>query len=160
MTKVRTLILLRHAKAGDGHGLPDWERPLTERGERDAGRAGEEVRRLGLEPEVVLCSPARRTRRTAQLAFPSVEVRHQQGIYQARPEELLEALRLVEPELRTVALCGHNPSVHELAVMLTGGEHAFPPGAFAVIRFASPWGELWPGEGSVAARWEPGGVTG
>ncbi|MFD2356474.1 SixA phosphatase family protein [Nonomuraea ferruginea] len=155
MTEVRTLILLRHAKAAQAPGVPDKDRALTDRGERDAKRAGEELRMLGLEPEVVLCSPARRTRRTAELAFPGVEVRYELAIYQAYPEELLERLRLLDPDHGTVALCGHNPAVHELALMLAEGDYLFRPGTFAVIKTAVPWPELSAGEGELVTSWGP-----
>ncbi|MFG1947568.1 SixA phosphatase family protein [Nonomuraea sp. NPDC048826] len=156
MTELRTLILLRHAKAATPTlAMSDEDRPLTERGERDAERAGEELRILGLEPEVVLCSPARRTRRTAELAFPGVPTRYEPEIYLAYPEGLLERLRRQDPDLHTLALCGHNPAVHELATMLTGGDHGFRPGTFAVIRCAVPWPELSSGEGELIKRWDP-----
>ncbi|MGI5268462.1 SixA phosphatase family protein [Nonomuraea sp. CA-218870] len=153
---MRTLILLRHAKAANQTlAMPDKDRPLTDRGERDAERAGEELRILGLTPEVVLCSPARRARRTAELAFPGVQARYEPAIYQAYPEELLERLRLQDPDHATVALCGHNPAVHELALTLTGGDYGFGPGTFVVIRCAVPWAELSSGLGELITRWDP-----
>lgn len=155
MTQVRTLIVLRHAKAAQVPGLSDPERPLTERGERDAGRAGDEIRAAGLSPEAVLCSPALRTRRTAELAFPDVEISYEREIYEAFPEELLDLVHRTDPELGTVVLCGHNPGVHELALQLGGGDYEFRPGAFAVIQVESAWVDLWPGEGRLVAHWDP-----
>jgi len=153
------LIVLRHAKAAHVPGLADRERPLTDRGERDARRAGEEIRAAGLEPEVVLCSPAVRTRRTAELAFPGAEISYEREIYEAYPEDLLALLQRGDPGLGTVVLCGHNPGVHELALALAGGDpggdHAFRPGAFAVIEVDAPWTDLHPGEGRLISRWDP-----
>ncbi|MGR6913053.1 SixA phosphatase family protein [[Actinomadura] parvosata] len=152
---MRTLIVLRHAKAAQVPGLADRERPLTDRGERDAERAGDEIRAAGLEPGVVLCSPAVRTRRTAELAFPDVEISYEREIYEAYPEDLLEVVRRADPDLSTVVLCGHNPGVHELALGLAGGDYVFRPGAFAVIGVESSWEELWPGQGRLLSRWDP-----
>ncbi|WP_346433989.1 SixA phosphatase family protein [Nonomuraea composti] len=152
---MRTLIVLRHAKAAQVPGLADRERPLTDRGERDAARAGDEIRAAGLEPGVVLCSPAVRTRRTAELAFPDVEISYEREIYEAYPEDLLEVVRRADPDLSTVVLCGHNPGVHELALGLAGGDYVFRPGAFAVIGVESSWQELWPGQGRLLTRWDP-----
>jgi phosphohistidine phosphatase len=149
------LIVLRHAKAAQVPGLADRERPLTDRGERDAKRVGDELRAAGLEPDAVLCSPAVRTRRTAELAFPEVEISYERDIYEAYPEELLELLRRTDPDLSTVVLCGHNPGVHELALGLAGGEYVFRPGAFAVIEVEPPWEDLWPGQGRLITRWDP-----
>ncbi|WP_246064281.1 SixA phosphatase family protein [Nonomuraea longispora] len=152
---MRTLIVLRHAKAAQIAGLLDRERPLTDRGEHDAKRAGDEIRAAGFAPEMVLCSPALRTRRTAELAFPEVEVRYERDIYEAYSDELLELVRRCDPGLGTVVLCGHNPGVHELALGLAGGDYVFRPGAFAAIRVESPWAELGQGESRLITRWDP-----
>src|SRR5690242_15813577 len=63
----RRLILLRHAKSDWPEGVADLDRPLAERGRADAPVAGRELARLGV-PDVVLCSPAQRTRATWELA--------------------------------------------------------------------------------------------
>lgn len=153
---MRTLILLRHAKAADPVlGMPDKDRPLTDRGERDAARAGEELKALGLTPEVVLSSSARRTEQTTRLAFPGLAARYEDTLYHAHADDLLERLRRLDPDHRVVALVGHNPAVHELALMLAGGDYGFRPGTFAVIRCASPWPELAAGEGELVTLWDP-----
>ncbi|HLU71045.1 MAG TPA: histidine phosphatase family protein [Nonomuraea sp.] len=152
----RTLILIRHAQAVSQRlGSSDKDRQLTERGERDAEQAGEELRKLGLVPELVLSSSATRTKQTTALVFPGATARYEDGLYQAYAEELLERLRRLDPDLSTVALCGHNPAVHELAVMLTGDVTGFEPGTFAVIECAAPWPELSTGEGEQVTRWCP-----
>ncbi|SEL51473.1 SixA phosphatase family protein [Nonomuraea pusilla] len=155
MTGLRTLILLRHAKAAQVPGLADRDRPLTGRGERDAARAGEELRAAGLNPDAVLCSPALRTRRTAELAFPEAEISFERDIYEAYPEELLRVLQRVRPEAGTVVLCGHNPGVHELSLQLAGGDYGFRPGTFAVIGVEAAWADLWPGDGRLVTVWAP-----
>lgn len=68
----RTLVLLRHAKAENRDGIADLDRPLTVRGHADAMAAGAWLAQSGHVPNLVLCSPARRTRQTWQqvaLAF-------------------------------------------------------------------------------------------
>ncbi|MFF0310888.1 SixA phosphatase family protein [Streptosporangium sp. NPDC004379] len=151
----RTLVVLRHAEAATVPGLADRDRPLTARGEHDARGAGEALTDLGLRPEVVLCSPALRTRRTAELALPGADIRFETGIYEAYPDELLELLRRSDPEVRTLALVGHNPGVHELVLGLSGvdGGDGFPPGTFAVLETEDEWIGL--GEGRGVARWSP-----
>ncbi|MEV0582914.1 histidine phosphatase family protein [Nonomuraea sp. NPDC050310] len=147
----RTLILLRHAKAAQVLGLADRERPLTDRGEADAQRAGEAIRSRGLGPDLVVCSPAVRTRRTAELAFPDAEISFEREIYEAYPDDLVAVIRRTGDEVRTLVLCGHNPAIEELA----GAEHHMRPGAFAVIEVDSSWVDLWPGEGRLVERWDP-----
>ncbi|GLX05798.1 histidine phosphatase family protein [Microbispora sp. NBRC 16548] len=151
---VRTLVVVRHAKAGHAPGLPDSERPLTPGGERDARAAGEEIRRLvpgltsGLTPGLVLCSPSVRTRRTAELLGLDAPVEIERDIYEAYPDDLLGVLRRTDGEIASVVLVGHNPGVHELVAALTDARlDGFPPGAYAVIELDVPWEDVAPGTG-------------
>ncbi|MDP9847363.1 SixA phosphatase family protein [Streptosporangium lutulentum] len=161
----RTLIVLRHAQAAHGSGLPDRERPLTERGELDARRVGEALTGMDLRPDLVLCSPSVRTRRTAALALSgfegdftpsSADILFEPVIYEAYFEELLTLIRRSDPETRTLMLIGHNPGVHDLVRELTGwdGDPGFRPGAFAVIEIDDEWAGLDTGRGVI--RWSPG----
>ncbi|WP_431044796.1 SixA phosphatase family protein [Streptomyces sp. P1-3] len=65
---VRWLVLLRHAKSAWPDGVDDQERPLAPRGRRDAPAAGRWLRDVGRVPDLAICSPARRTRETWELA--------------------------------------------------------------------------------------------
>ncbi|MCG5215228.1 SixA phosphatase family protein [Streptosporangium sp. KLBMP 9127] len=156
---MRTLIVLRHAKAAQVLGLPDRERPLTGRGERDAKSVGERLQALGLLPDLVLCSPSVRTSRTAELALaelaPDAPVEFARGIYEAYADELLDLIHETGSEVGTLLLVGHNPGVHELVMNLTSGDGdpGFPPGAFAVIEAAGEWRHLR--SGTAVTRWNP-----
>ncbi|MGI5161936.1 SixA phosphatase family protein [Microbispora sp. CA-102843] len=146
----RTLVVVRHAKAGHAPGLPDSERPLTSGGERDARTAGEEIRRFAtmLNPVLVLCSPSVRTRRTAELLGLDASVEIERDIYEAYPDDLLGVLRRTDGEIASVVLVGHNPGVHELVTALTDARlDGFPPGAYAVIELDVPWEDAAPGTG-------------
>ncbi|MEU7885833.1 histidine phosphatase family protein [Microbispora bryophytorum] len=162
----RTLVVVRHAKAGHAPGLPDGERPLTPGGERDARAAGEEIRRIvpglttglttgrtaeltsGPTSGLVLCSPSVRTRRTAELLGLDAPVEIERDIYEAYPDDLLGVLRRTDGEIASVVLVGHNPGVHELVAALTGTRlDGFPPGAYAVIELDVPWEDVAPGTG-------------
>ncbi len=138
---VRTLVVMRHAEAGHVPGLSDRERPLTEAGERDAREAGELIGRL--KPDLVICSPAVRTLRTAELLGLDAPVETEREIWEAYPEELLDLLRRTDPDVHTLVLVGHNPGVHQLVLGLTGTTgDGFPPGAVAVIRLRESWAEV------------------
>jgi Phosphohistidine phosphatase SixA len=160
---MRRLIILRHAKAEQVPGKQDRERALTDRGERDARRAGRVLGELGLVPDLVLCSPARRTRQTAELALaefaPDATVYHERELYLAAPEELLAVVQRTDPDVGTLLLVGHNPGAHHLFLGLTGtspeADPGFPTCAFAVVETEAAWEHLWPGEGRAVARWTP-----
>ncbi|WP_433499242.1 SixA phosphatase family protein [Sphaerimonospora sp. CA-214678] len=141
---VKTLVVVRHAEAGHVPGLPDRERPLTDEGEHDARAAGEIIGRL--RPDLVVCSPAVRTLRTAELLGLDAPVETEREIWEAYPEELLDLLRRTDPDVRTLVLVGHNPGVHRLLLGLIGTADGdfppgFPPGTAAVIRLPGPWAE-------------------
>ncbi|GAA1394907.1 histidine phosphatase family protein [Catellatospora coxensis] len=126
-TRPRTLVLLRHAKADRPAGLADTDRPLTDRGHADAAAAGAWMVNHGYVPDLVLCSPARRTRQTwhsvavALAGAGSPVVRYERRLYEGSPDELLALIREVEPEFRTVLVIGHNPTISQLSAQLDAG---------------------------------------
>lgn len=147
----RTLLLLRHAKAVRD-GADDFERPLAPRGRAAAGDLATHLAATA-RPDIVLCSAARRTRETLDPILGrfdhDLQVRIERALYLAEVETLLTAIHALPPEARTALLIGHNPGMHELAVMLVGAGDAhlrrqldekFPTGALAAIEIAGPWG--------------------
>jgi phosphohistidine phosphatase len=120
----RTLVILRHAKAERPAESADVDRPLTERGHADAGAAGAWLAAHGYHPDLVLCSPARRTRQTwhgiavALTPNGATEVRYEPSVYEAGPSGLLTLIQAIEPRFHTVLLIGHNPTMSLLSAML------------------------------------------
>ena len=160
------LLLLRHAKSSwDDTKQPDRERPLSKRGRRAAGAMRKAMRDLGLIPDLVLVSPATRTQETLARLEPWDEtplIEPVEALYLASAPQLLEVLNGVAETVRSVLLIGHNPGMHELAMMLAGpaamGEqnHAarrlaagFPTAALAEFGIAGTWRQLGAGGGSL-----------
>lgn len=117
---MRQLVLLRHAKAVvDSDTGQDFDRPLAPRGREDAPVVGKALADAGAEPELVLVSAAKRTRETWELvsaAFPGVEARFLDELYDATAETLLH---LVEhAKVARLMIVGHNPGLQELAIRL------------------------------------------
>ncbi|SNR37729.1 SixA phosphatase family protein [Actinomadura mexicana] len=146
-----TLIVLRHAKAEAGLGIPDTDRKLTDRGRRDATAAGDWLRANDLVPGRVLCSPAARTRETLARLALDAEAAFEPGIYDNDPEGLLALVSETPDETGTLLLVGHNPSVHHLVHDLAGqAPDAFPTCAFAVIDLPpGAWTDVRPGLGTL-----------
>jgi phosphohistidine phosphatase len=159
----RKLYLLRHLKSSwDDASLPDRERPLAPRGRKAGKKIARHLRESGVAPGLVLCSPAVRTRETfgaIRSALGKPEARFPPQLYAASDDELLAAVRAVEPDVQCVLLVGHNPGLHDLALALTGrgDEEArrrlrekLPTGAFVTLSFrAGTWIELMPGSGEL-----------
>jgi phosphohistidine phosphatase len=117
----RRLILLRHAKS-DWPDVPDRDRPLAKRGRRDAPRIGRWLHEHGYQPDVVVCSAARRTRQTWDLVAPelggSPAVRFEPRAYAASAMTLLYLVQELPSRYRTALLIAHNPGLSELAGQL------------------------------------------
>ena len=141
----RTMVLLRHAKAETPSTVPDWERPLTPRGHADATAAGAWLAARGTDPQLVLCSPARRTRETWLDAGSALggqpEVRFSDELYAASVDALLEAVRAVDDTVETVLVIGHNPAVSQLSALLdtSGIATGLRTAGLAVHSFDGPW---------------------
>jgi phosphohistidine phosphatase len=154
---VRRLLLLRHAKSSwDDAGLPDRERPLAPRGEKAAVRIAEHVSSQSIAPDLVLCSTALRTRQTLAALLPvlpgEVEIRLEDELYGASLYGLLARLRELEDSVGVVLVIGHNPTLHALALALTGRGDVldrFPTGALATVALTTPWAELGEGAGEL-----------
>jgi phosphohistidine phosphatase len=156
------LLLLRHAKSSwDDTSLEDRDRPLAPRGQRAAERMADHLRSDVPHPNLVLCSPALRTRETLDRmsnAFVDAEVIVDDELYSAGEDELLERLRALADRFETVAVIGHNPGIHDLAIALaeSGAELGrmgakFPTGALAVLAFDGPWRDVSRGGGLLEA---------
>lgn len=152
---MHTLYLLRHAKSSwSDPTLPDQERPLAPRGRRDAKRVAKHLVQLGIEPDLVLCSSAQRTRETLELVRPALgattSVVLEAELYAASADKLLEHLRAVPDRVASVLLIGHNPGLQDLALLLAsaGAEFArleakFPTAALATLALPNAtWRQL------------------
>ncbi len=112
-----------------------------------------------IQPDLVLCSTALRARQTLEgirPAFGDVQTRFEGSLYGAGAEELLGWLRKVD-EIGSVMVIGHNPGLHDLAVLLSGEgtevirlSEKFPTGALATLEIDS-WQGLGPGEARLQA---------
>ena len=163
MQERRKLIVMRHAKAGELPGGPDFERALRPRGQRDSAAAGRWLSASGLRPDLVLCSAARRTRQTWQYLSgalqpgPPPEVTADRRLYEADSDDVADIVRAAGGDFATILYVGHNPAAAGLVGLLTGTEPAFPTAAIAVIGIQARWADLAAGAGELLASWTPGG---
>ena len=144
---MKKLLLLRHAKSSwEDASLPDFERPLNERGLRAAPLVGKFMREKRLQPDLIICSPAKRTRETIALVLKAAKqeplLRYDERIYEASAGALLEIISQIEDDKTEVLLVGHNPGFENLVESLTGETVRMPTAALARIAFSSErWSE-------------------
>ena len=164
---MKRLYLLRHAKSSwQDPGLPDHDRPLAGRGRRAAAAIGLHLRAQGIEPELVLCSTARRARETLERiepALPTADIRIEPELYGASAGALLERLRRVADDVDSVMVIGHNPGLQRLALDVARPAPAvreldakYPTAALATLTLADPtWQALERGTAELAAFVRP-----
>lgn len=159
---MRQLLLLRHAKSSwDDPRLPDHARPINARGRRNAIAMGAAMRELGLAPDIVLVSSARRTLQTLEAIQPlegSPLIEPMDALYLAPWQGLLDVLRGLRETARSVLVIGHNPGLHDLAMALVGPAgmaaggpmaerlaQSYPTATLTELSLALPWRMLEPG---------------
>ena len=154
-----TLIVMRHAKAGELPGGPDFERALRPRGLRDSAAAGSWLAERGFLPDSVICSAARRTRQTWQQLASTLgsepAFTAEQRLYRADSEDLIEIIRETDADVGTLLYIGHNPAAAELVGLLTHAEPDLPTAGIAVIAIAGDWADLASDGGELLAWWAP-----
>lgn len=145
---MKNLLLLRHAKSSwDKAEIPDHERPLNHRGQKDAPRMGKLMREKGLLPDLTLCSSAIRARQTFELASEALAYRgaieFRDDLYAFEPGAYLRAIRAIPAENDLVMIVGHNPSIEELLSGLTGEHLSIPTAALAEIELGiNEWNQI------------------
>jgi phosphohistidine phosphatase len=156
MGTVKRVYLLRHAKSSwKESGVPDHDRPLARRGRRAAKAIARHLREQGIEPELVLCSTARRARETLVRIEPVLgtpDVRFERELYGASAGVLLDRLHGVPEAVGSVMLIGHNPALQLLALDLARPapglrelEAKFPTAGLATLVFpGASWRALAP----------------
>ncbi|KQX13439.1 phosphohistidine phosphatase [Streptomyces sp. Root431] len=164
----RRIVLLRHAKA-DWSDESDHERPLAERGRKDAPVAGRRLAGTGIGFDLALCSTAVRTRETWKLAVHELSQRprtvYEDRLYEASLGELIALLNEVSDEVSDLLVIGHNPGMHALADALAGesdgdllprmNRSGFPTSAYAVLAFNGSWKSVEHGVGRLVDFWTP-----
>ncbi|GAA3823129.1 SixA phosphatase family protein [Cellulomonas soli] len=162
---IRRLLLLRHAKAEHPQGVVDHQRPLALAGRRQSARVGAALAGSGLVPDLVLCSSSLRTRQTWELVRtnlastldgrsfdPVVELSDE--VYAADVHDVIDLLRAIPEQVRTVLVVGHEPTMSHTAATLagTGSDEGtllrvrvgVPTASWTLLEHEDPWAQLAP----------------
>ena len=160
----RLLVVMRHAKAEQA-GPTDFERPLAERGLRDAREAGAWLAGQGFAADRALVSAALRTRETwaavAAGAGWELEPEADRSLYVAEVDSALDLVGLVDDSVQRLVVIGHNPTMAYLSQLLSDGTapaelegplmSGFPTSALAVFAHEGPWSALTQGSARLVA---------
>lgn len=118
---MKKLILLRHGKAEyPDLDMDDYDRPLTERGKRNAAETGSFIyAQLASPPDLILSSEAKRAFKTAKLAaeqmhYPIEKIKTETGLYLVSAQRTIKYIKLIPSEISSCLLVGHNPGLTDL----------------------------------------------
>ncbi len=153
---MKTLFLNRHAKSSWDHaGLRDFDRPLNDRGMRDAPLMAERLADRGEQVDAILSSTANRALTTAMFfkekLSPTVSMDTTDDIYGAGVRTLLTVVSGVDDQIDNLIMFGHNPGFTDFANYLTGSDiYNIPTCGIVKIRFdINSWGEISGGTGDL-----------
>lgn len=154
---MKHLFICRHAKSSWDHpSLPDFDRPLSERGLFDASVMAQRLVDRGIHPDLICASPAERARKTAEIyadaiGYPLAEISFKQRLYSASASRLLTLLQEIAPSVETLMLVGHNPECTQLAKLLgdTTVDEISSGGMVALDLAVSLWSQVNPHCGSL-----------
>src|SRR6266540_2139931 len=146
---MKTLFLIRHAKSSwDDTALPDKDRPLGDRGRRDAPKMGKRLAERDVNPDLILSSPAMRALTTAQIIAKKLDYKLKDivvddRLYASAADDLLDVIHELGNKLERVMLVGHNPELTELAKRLSSKIASMPTCAVAEFTFdAKSWSDI------------------
>lgn len=133
---MKTLILVRHAKSDWTHDLPDFDRPLNDRGHKDAPRMARFVHEKGIEIQQFVTSPAKRALTTCRYfseVYDNKDIKKVEELYHASSKEFLETINELDDKFDHVALFSHNNGISDFASSLTSEPVLFPTCGVAVF---------------------------
>jgi phosphohistidine phosphatase len=122
---VKTLVLIRHAKSSwDDASVSDADRPLNDRGKRDAPAMAKRLLKAGIHIDRFVSSPAKRARQTAELFAHEYEVKEKKiclvpELYHATQPAFEEVVDSLDDDDDAVAIFSHNPGITAFVNTLT-----------------------------------------
>ncbi len=151
---MKTLLIIRHAKSSwDNINTPDIDRPLNDRGKKDAPAMARKLIKAGIRVNRLVSSPARRARHTAELVAREFNMEEKDivilnELYHAQPATFLQVIAGLDDGDNTVALFSHNPGITAFVNTLSSVRlDNMPTCAVFAVKCGSPkWSEFFSGE--------------
>ena len=122
---LKTLLIIRHAKSSWNTGsLNDFERPLNERGKKDAPIMAQKLIEAGINIDAFISSPAKRAKKTAELFCEEykrkeTDIIFVSALYHATVQTFYQTIENIDDAFATIALFSHNPGITSFVNELT-----------------------------------------
>jgi phosphohistidine phosphatase len=147
---MKRVLIVRHAKSSwDDISVPDFDRPLNDRGKHDAPMMAKRLAGQKVDIDAFISSPAKRAKKTASL-FAKEFGQHKHdlilvdALYHAGVEEFYQAIEQAPNKAKTIALFSHNPGITDFVNTLTDTRVDDMPtcAVFAVKAPIEKWSEF------------------
>ncbi|MHB9030475.1 MAG: SixA phosphatase family protein [Candidatus Latescibacterota bacterium] len=162
---MKTIHLVRHAKAVKGSETNDFDRPLEEKGKWEARDVAEKIKSL-VKPDALVSSPAVRAIQTAEifasvLGYPADKIMKRKSLYGQDKNAFRAVIRELGEGIESVMIFGHNPSITEFArTIISGFGDDMPTAGVAALEVdANSWKEAAEGKGRAIFTEAPGKIT-
>lgn len=151
---MKTIILVRHAKSSwDDFSLKDEERPLTDRGKKNAPEMAKRLLKKKVPIDVILSSPAKRAKSTAEYFAGEYDIAKKKIIlipelYMASNEAFIKTIRNAPEKADSIAIFSHNNGITQFANTLSATriDHMPTCSVFAVKTDINEWSDFEPGK--------------
>lgn len=146
---MKTLYLARHAKSyWKDQSIPDIDRPLNGRGKRDAPFMGEVLNDKKIMLDLIISSPAKRTKKTAieiasKIGYPEKKIQFNEDLYEASSNTIIKLIKKIEEKYDSVMIFGHNPGLTMLNNHLSNHYiDNIPTCGIVALQLDKKWSEL------------------
>ena len=154
---MKTLYVMRHAKSSWADPLlPDFDRPLNERGKADAPEMGKRLKKKGIRPDLIISSPAKRAFKTAQkvakaIDYPKNKILTDKMLYLAGTSAILAVVKETADTVNSLMIFGHNPGWTDFVNEMTGSHiDNIPTTGIAAIQFdVNSWEDVSKNKGKL-----------
>ncbi len=149
---MKRLVLIRHAKSSwSDPAAADFDRKLNKRGKRDAPFMAEKLANRGVHADLIISSPAKRAKKTAQYmakrtGYECRKIYYPVEAYSFSASDLFEIIRKIDDNYGEVLFIGHNYGITDLAAQLTGETLMSIPtaGIVAMTSKIASWSKIRP----------------
>lgn len=144
---MKKLLIMRHAKSDWSDGsIRDFDRPLNNRGKNAASRMGKEIKGRGLNPDLIISSPALRAKMTAEAVAENSgykkDIIWNESFYFGYTSEILQTIKDIDEKEENVIIFGHNPTWSAVAEMLSGDFIDMKTADLIVLEYDGNWKDL------------------
>jgi len=146
---MKTLYLARHAKSyWKDQSIPDIDRPLNSRGKRDAPFMGEVLNDKKIMIDLIMSSPAKRTKKTAieiasKIGYPEKKIQFNEDLYEASSNTIIKLIKKIEEKYDRVMIFGHNPGLTMLNNHISNHYiDNIPTCGIVALQFDKKWSEI------------------